>query len=127
MKYTEGSTTPIFGESSLRYGPYSRYALGFERSVNMDASSYWGRIGWSIGVHAERGSMYLMLDGKTQQINEWGGGLGATLPMRKGKSLLSISLAYSSIGSRDLLQRNCLTLGISVSSCEHWFFKRKFN
>ena len=47
--------------------------------------------------------------------------------LRKGKSLLTLSAGYSSFGSRDILQHNTLTFGIAVSSCERWFFKRKFN
>ena len=93
----------------------------------MDAPRYLGRISWSLGVHRELGTMYLTIDDTQRQINEWGAGLGVTLPMRKGRSLLTISLGYSQLGTRDILQRNSLTVGISVSSCERWFFKRKFD
>lgn len=127
MRYTEDTSYSIFGSNALRYGPYSRYALGFERMGDMDAASYWGRISWSAGVHMEQGSLYLELNGAETRIDEWGIGLGATLPMRKGRSLLTLSLGYSSYGSTDILQRNTLTFGIAVSSCERWFVKRKFN
>ncbi len=127
LKYIENSDHPIFGETALQYGPYSRYALGFERRGDMDAPRYLGRISWSLGVHRELGTMYLTIDDTQRQINEWGAGLGVTLPMRKGRSLLTISLGYSQLGTRDILQRNSLTVGISVSSCERWFFKRKFD
>ena len=119
MKYTEGVTPPIVGQSALTYGPYSRYALGFEKIGVMDASS--------AGIHAEQGAMRLLIDGQEQVINEWGFGLGATLPMRKGRSLMTLSFGYRSFGNKDLLQRNCFTIGISVSSCERWFVKRKYN
>ena len=127
MKYTEGVTPPIMGQSALTTGPYSRYALAFEKIGVMDASTYWGRISWSAGIHTEQGAMRLMMDGQEQVINEWGFGLGATLPMRKGRSLLTLSLGYRSFGNKDLLQRNSLTFGISVSSCERWFVKRRYN
>ena len=127
MKYTEGVTPPIVGQSAQTYGPYSRYALGFEKIGVMDASTYWGRISWSAGLHTEQGVMRVMVGGEEQVINEWGFGLGATLPMRRGRSLLTISLDYRSFGSKDLLQRNSVTIGISVSSCERWFAKRKYN
>ena len=127
LKYTEDTNYAIFGQSALSSGPYRRYAAGFERIGDMDAATYWGRISWSFGAHVERGNLYLELDGATQRIDEWGIGLGATMPMRKGRSLLTISLGYSSLGSRDVLQRNMMTLGIAVSSCERWFVKRKFN
>lgn len=127
MKYTEGVNPPIMGQSAVTTGPYSRYALGFEKIGVMDASTYWGRISWSAGVHTEQGALRLMLDGKEQVINSWGVGLGATLPMRKGRSLLTLSVGYRSFGNKDLLQRNSVTIGISVSSCERWFVKRKYN
>ena len=127
MKYSEGITPPIFGESTLDYGPYSRYALAFEKTGSMDASSYWGRISWSIGFNMEQGAMRLNINGRSEVIDAWGAGLGATLPMRKGKSLLTLSAGYRSVGNKDLLQRNVFTFGIGVSTCERWFAKRKFN
>ena len=127
MKYTEGMTPPLFGESTLDYGPYSRYALAFEKTGDMDASSYWGRISWSVGANMEQGAMRLSINGKQEVIDSWGVGMGATLPMRKGRSLLTLSVGYRSYGNKDLLQRNSLSFGIAVSSCERWFVKRKYN
>lgn len=127
LKYTEGKDNAIFGESLYKEGPYSRYALGFEKIGSMDASSYWGRISWSLGVHAELGTLRLMYKGHEEVVNEWGCGLGVTLPMRKGQSSLTLSAGFSSLGNKDLLQRNCLSFGIAVSSCERWFVKRKYN
>ena len=127
MKYTEGTDTPLFGQSTTTTGPYSRYALGFEKIGSMDASSYWGRISWSAGIHTERGAMSLQVTVREEVINEWGCGLGAALPMRKGRSLLTLSVDYRSFGNKDLLQRRCLSFGIAVSSCERWFSKRKYN
>ena len=127
MKYTEGMTPPVFGESNLASGPYSRYALAFEKTGDMEASSYWGRISWSAGVNMENGAMRLNINGRDEVINAWGCGLGATLPMRKGRSLLTLSVGYRSFGNKELLQRESLTFGISVSSCERWFVKRRYN
>lgn len=127
MKYTEGITPPVFGESSLDYGPYSRYALAFEKTGDMDAPSYWGRISWSAGMNMESGVMRLSINGHNEVVDAWGCGLGATLPMRKGRSLLTLSVGYRNFGNKDLLQRESLTFGISVSSCERWFVKRKYN
>lgn len=127
MKYTEGLTPPVFGKSTLDYGPYSRYALAIEKTGDMDATSYWGRISWSAGAHIENGAMRLNINGNNEVIDAWGCGLGATLPMRKGRSLLTLSVGYRSFGNENLLQRNSLTFGIAVSSCERWFVKRKYN
>lgn len=127
MKYTEGKEPSVFGTSNITYGPYSRYAVGFEKMGNMDAATYWGRISWSLGAHLEQGALRLTLDGTEHRLDQWGVGAGLTLPMRKGRSLLTLSAGYSSLGSTDVLQIDMLTFGIAVSSCERWFFKRKYN
>ena len=127
MKYTEGQQPSIFGDNTLRYEPYSNYAAAVERRGSMDASTYWGRISWSLGAHMAQGALCLDIDGVGHNLGEWGVGGGITLPMRKGRSLLTLSVGYNSLGSPDVLQYNTLTFGIAVSSCERWFFKRKFN
>lgn len=127
MKYTEGRQPSVFGTSSINYGPFSRYALGFEKKGNMDANTYWGRISWGMGIHRETGVLHLNINNNSQRVDEWGAGLGLTLPMRKGRSLLTLSLGYSSLGNSSILQRNTVTFGIAVSSCERWFFKRKYD
>lgn len=127
MKCTEGLENPVFGESPLRYGSWSRYALGLEKIGDMDASSYWGRMSWSLGVHSEQGALRLAIEGTEHRIDEWGAGMGVSMPMRKGKSLLTLSVGYSSLGSIDLLRRDTWTFGIAVSSCERWFAKRRYN
>lgn len=127
LKYTEGQTPSILGNSALAEGPYSSYALAMRKLINMDATTYWGRMGWNVGGRWRSGVMHLNMGGSTVSVDEWGIGAGVLLPMRKGRSLLNISLGYSSLGSLDVLQRNCFSISIGVSSSEHWFFKRKYD
>ena len=127
LRYTEDASHRVFGDNTLRDGAFSRYAFGFEKMGVMDASTYWGRIGWSVGIHAEQGMLYLNLDGVDHRVDQWGAGAGVSLPMRKGRSLLSLSVGYNCLGDPNLLQRNTVTFGIAVSSCERWFVKRKYN
>ena len=127
MRYTEDTAHAIFGTNAIDYGPTSRYALGLERTGDMDASTYWGRISWSLGAHIEQNAMRLTIDGTDHKLDSWGIGAGISLPMRKGRSLLTLSVGYSSMGDIDILRRDCLTVGIGVSSCERWFTKRKYN
>jgi len=47
--------------------------------------------------------------------------------VRKGRSILSLSLGYSSYGNASILRRDVFTFGLSVSSCESWFVKRRYN
>lgn len=127
MKYTEGIEPAVFGDGNLRYGPYSRYALGVEKLGDMDAASYWGRMSWSLGAHLAQGVLWLADGDATRRLDEWGVGAGVTMPMRKGRSLLTLSVGYNSLGTPDMLQQSTLTFGIAVSSCERWFYKRKYN
>lgn len=128
MKYVENVQYNILGRSSLDYAANYRIALGGEWKGNQNASSYWSRIGFSAGVYYNKGKLALkMSDDKNYGLDEIGCGLGMSLPMRKGKSVLSLSLAYSSFGNIGLLCRDVVTVGISVGSCERWFYKRKYN
>lgn len=127
LKYTENIDYSIFGISSLQYGPNWRLALGGEWMGDPDASSYWARIGVRAGVYYNSGRLNLTISGSEYKLDELGGGLGIALPMRKGQSVMNISVGYSRFGNIDLLQRDCFTMGISVGSCEHWFGKRKYN
>ena len=128
LKYTENSSIPIFGLSPLRYETNSHVSLGVQMLGNRNATSYMRRITYSVGGHYDKGQLSLSLsDGRLYTLNEWGLGVGASLPMRKGRSVLNISLSYSSFGTADLLRRDVFSIGISVGSCESWFVKRKFN
>lgn len=128
LKYTENSDYSIFGISPLRYGSSQRWALGVQLLGDKNAASYLRRITFSAGAHYESGRLQMqMTDGKDYKLNEWGIGAGLSLPMRKGRSVLNISAAYSSMGTVDLLRRDVFSIGVSVGSCESWFVKRKFN
>ena len=128
LKYISGITTPVLGTSTLRYSNNQRYALGMQLLGNPNASSYFRRITYSMGTHFESGRLSLQLsDGRDYRLDEWGVGVGFSLPMRKGRSVLNISASYSSFGTSELLRRDLFSIGISVGSCESWFVKRKFN
>lgn len=128
LKYTENNDFSIFGDSPLRYDKCKKLALGFQLLGDKNSTNYIRRITYSAGLHYESGRMSLELtEGNTYKLNEWGFGVGLSLPMRKGRSVLNISAAYSSFGTADLLRRDTFTIGISVGSCESWFVKRKFN
>jgi len=128
MKYTENSSYSIFGQSPMRYGSNQRWALGVQLLGDKNAASYLRRITFSAGAHYESGRLQMqMTDGRDYKLDEWGVGAGISLPMRKGRSVLNISAAYSSMGTTDLLRRDVFSIGISIGSCESWFVKRKYN
>ena len=69
----------------------------------------------------------MVKEGQEHNIGEIGAGLGVRLPMRKGKSVINVAVGYSHFGESALLQRDCVTIGVSLGSCESWFVKRKYN
>lgn len=129
MQYEEDPHYNLFGSSALRTAPNCRVALGGEWKGNPSSSTYWGRIGMSAGVYHNRAKLSLQTTSAAAPtaINETGCGIAFKLPMRKGRSLLTLGIGYSSIGTTDLLRRDVVTFGIAIGSCERWFVKRKYN
>lgn len=129
MEYEEDPRYNLFGSSALRTAPNWRLALGGEWKGNPGSSSYWGRIGITAGVYHNRAKLSLQTSEATAPtaINETGFGMAFKLPMRKGRSVLTLGVGYSSIGTTDLLRRDVVTFGIAIGSCERWFVKRKYN
>ena len=131
LQYKEDPAYNLFGTSALRLTPNWRVALGAEWKGDPAAGSYWGRIGVSAGLYHNHGRLALApVAGNPDQptiINETGCGLGFRLPMRKGRSVLTLALGYSSISTAQLLRRDVFTVGLSIGSCERWFVKRKYN
>ena len=129
VDYREDPSYNLFGSTAFRSAPNYRFAVGGEWKGNPGAVTYWGRIGITAGVYHSHGILTLQTVSATDpvSINETGCGLGIRLPMRKGRSILTLSVGYSSLGTADLLRRDVVTFGISVGSCERWFVKRKYN
>lgn len=128
MKYTENTNYNIFGNTPLRYDNTFHLALGMQLLGDKNATSYMRRVTYSAGMHYESGCLQLELaDNSYHSLNEWGFGIGMSLPMRKGRSVLNLAISYFSLGTVDLLRRDIISFGISVGSCESWFVKRKFN
>lgn len=127
LRYVENPNYNIFGSSALREQANCRIALGGEWKGDADAGSYWQRIAISAGVYYNSGRLALEVGDKQYTLDEIGGGMGISLPMRKGRSQLTLALGYSSFGNKELLRRDCLTVGLSIGSCERWFVKRRYN
>lgn len=123
LKIEDGAEYPILSESAIQYRPYNRFAAGFAWTGNSQGTHYWERVGYSLGLHYEMNKFNTASTG----IDEYGLGLGVTLPMRKGRSAIHLAAGYSRFGTSDLLMRDCMTVGISFGSCENWFMKRKYN
>ena len=127
MKYIENTSYNILGNSSVRYAPNWRVSLGGEWKGDINAASYWGRIGIHAGVYYNHGRLTLEHEGELVSLDEKGVGLGFTFPMRKGRSILGLNFAYSRFGHDDILQRDLFSIGISLGANERWFVKKKYN
>ncbi|MBR3489653.1 MAG: hypothetical protein IKH33_10085 [Bacteroidales bacterium] len=127
QRYIENPDYNIFGSSALREHPNYRIAFGGEWKGDADAGSYWKRIGISAGAYYNSSRLALEVANQLYTLDEIGGGMGFSLPMRKGRSVLTLSVGYSSFGNTALLRRDCLTFGLTIGSCERWFVKRKYN
>lgn len=128
LKYIENEDYNIFGESALRYGDNFKGAIGIQRLGDKNAQHYLRRVTYSAGFHLEKGKLQLQPVGSDlTSIDEWGIGFGMSLPMRKGRSVLDLSVNYSSMGTADMLRRNCFTIGIGLGSSDTWFQKRQYN
>ncbi|MCR4828758.1 MAG: hypothetical protein K5864_04770 [Bacteroidales bacterium] len=128
MKYEENSQVQIFGASPLRYNDFYRFAVGVQLLGDPKESRYLRRVSYSAGFHTESGKLALQTsDGKDYTLGSWGIGAGIALPMRKGRSVMNLTVSYNSFGDKDLLKRNTVMVGISLGSCESWFVKRKYN
>ena len=123
LKIEDGAEYRIFGESAGGYRPYNRLALGFAWTGNSQGTHYWERVGFSLGLHYEINKLNTVSTG----IDEYGVGIGVTLPMRKGRSAIHLAAGYSRYGRSELMLNDCLSVGISFGSCESWFVKRKYN
>ncbi|MBR1793112.1 MAG: hypothetical protein IJ764_05675 [Bacteroidales bacterium] len=129
MKYEEGLSHPIFGNSGLQYKSNCRIAIGGGWLGNPEAVRYIGRMGLTGGIHYEKGKLSLDVSqtGNTETLDEWGVGMGITFPMRKGRSQFVLSCAYTNFGETDLLCTETFSIGFTLSSNERWFVKRKYN
>ena len=128
MKYTENPNINLFGTGTIKYSKSTRVALGVQMLGDKNESRYMRRVTYSAGLHYEDGKLYFCpVGGNESKLNEWGFGVGMSLPMRKGRSVLNLSVAYSSFGTTDLLRRNAVSIGLSIGTCESWFVKKKYN
>ena len=129
LMYEENPDINLFGSSVLynEENDNMKYSLGFQWLGNRNATQYIRRIGFNAGGYYESGKLILNINNQIQELNEFGMGIGATFPMRKGRSLLHLSFVYRHFGKLNPLMRECWTIGLSIGSCETWFQKRKYN
>lgn len=122
-KYTENTTKNIFGDwNAIDYVNNYRMALGFERKSDRAAAKYYKRMSYRAGIHYEIGKAQVL----GNRIDDFGIHAGFSCPVRKMKSFLNFSIQYGSYGTADLVRKQYLQLGLSLSTSDTWFKKRKY-
>lgn len=122
-KYIENTTKNIFGDwNAIEYVDNYRMAIGFERKSDRNASKYYQRMSYRAGIHYESGKTEIL----STRINDYGIHAGMSFPVRKMKSFINFSIQYGSYGTTDLVRKQYLQLGLSLSTSDTWFKKRKY-
>ena len=122
-KYTENTTKNIFGDwNAIDYVNNYRMALGFERKSDRNGSKYYQLMSYRAGIHYEIGKAQVL----GQRIDDFGIHAGVSFPVRKMKSFVNLSLQYGSYGTADLVRKQYLQVGLSLSTSDSWFRKRKY-
>ena len=122
-KYTENTTKNIFGDwNAIQYDNNYRMAIGFERKSNRNGSKYYQRMSYRAGLHYEIGKANIL----NTRLDDYGIHAGVSFPVRKMKSFINFSIQYGSYGTADLVRKQYLQLGLSLSTSDTWFKKRKY-
>lgn len=125
MKYTNWSDYTFLDESTDNRKDNFYAALGGELKGNLSAMNYWNRISWRGGVHFENAKYVI----DNNNIDDIGFHLGASFPMRKSRSVFNLSFMYGILGttSSGLVQKDYMKIGISFSTSDRWFVRRKYD
>lgn len=124
-KYTENENIFLFGnwdDKAIKYVPNYRVALGFEKRSDRTSSKYYQRMSYRAGVHCEIGKTEFL----GQRIDDYGVHCGLSFPVRKLKSFVNLNFQYGSYGKSDVLCKKYAQIGISLSTSDTWFKKRKY-
>lgn len=100
-------------------------AVGAELKNNYQSASAMRRVAYRLG--GRYGTFYTDFDGKNMAgfaIN-----LGVGIPVRGTRSMINIGLEYGKAGNekKGQIREDCFKLGVSFSSVETWFVKRKYD
>jgi hypothetical protein len=103
-----------------------KYAVGFEYVPNPYIQrGFWKRVRYRVGAYYTDS----YVDIKDSGINEYGvtAGLGLPFRVRGRESMLNIGAEYLKVDPvKDLIKEQYFKLTLSVTFCETWFHKRKF-
>ena len=126
-KYTENTTKNIFGDwNAIEYDNNYRIALGFERKSDRNSSKYYRLMSYRAGIHYEIGKSNINIAGERNRIDDFGIHAGVSFPVRKMKSFVNLSVQYGTYGSVDLVRKQYIQIGLSLSTSDTWFKKRKY-
>ena len=129
-KYTENTTNDIFGGwTAFDYTESYRFAFGGEKMGDYLASKYFEKMSFRAGVHLELGKLCVLnqLTGTNETLNDFGIHAGVSLPARKMKSIINLNFQWGFYGVKEILRKNYFQIGLSLSTSDTWFKKRKYD
>ncbi len=128
-KYTENTNTNIFGNwSAFDYKESFKFSLGGEKKSDRSATKYYERMSYRAGLHYEYGKLSVLNQntGDFEIMNEFGVHAGISFPVRRMKSVINLTFQWSTLGIEDILKKNYFQIGVSFSTSDTWFKKRKY-
>lgn len=114
-----------FGKQFDFYRNTYSCALGAELKSNPQALSLARRIAYRIGGRYQ--TYYTAYDGSS--LTGFAISVGVGIPVRRSRSQINIGLEYGHTGSlrKKQIQEDYVRIGVSFSSVETWFVKRKYD
>ncbi len=99
------------------------FALGGEFIPNI-YGSYLEKFAYRAGINYDNG--YICLN--NERITKLGLNLGVSLPIKKLGTNVNISFEYGKLGTTNhsLIRENYYSIGLSITSKDRWFVKRKY-
>ncbi|MBQ8045113.1 MAG: hypothetical protein IJ269_02030, partial [Bacteroidales bacterium] len=65
--------------------------------------------------------------GTNETLNDFGIHAGVSLPVRKMKSIINLNFQWGFYGVKEILRKNYFQIGLSLSTSDTWFKKRKYD
>ncbi|MBR5776928.1 MAG: hypothetical protein IKY22_00450 [Bacteroidales bacterium] len=129
-KYTENPEINVLGKwTAFDYTESLRFSLGGEKMADMFSSKYFERMSFRAGLHFEQGKLSVLNQqtGAFETLNDFGIHAGMSFPVRKMKSVINLTVQWGTYGVKEILNKNYVQIGLSLSTSDTWFKKRKYD
>lgn len=100
-------------------------SAGAELKSNLSSTKYAQKLAYRLGFRC--GNLYP--DYERKQLIEYGISFGVGFPIRRSRSMINVGAEFGTSGqlSKGQIQDNFMKIGVSFTSLESWFIKRKYD